>query len=170
MKFRGLYLFLQNEFQILQNLGVATNQKVAGSNPSSRTKTKGNCFRSCLLFWVPAAGGGLHPSILECSGRQSRPSAKVFACGKNACTAHSRRGPEGLPGTSSLAVLDLKHELQPPHPHILGNSANFFSSPSVYSTGHRRKDRCKWRKSARRCSPTISPESRPGFTGWLTAT
>ena len=42
MKFRGLYLFLQNEFQILQNLGVATNQKVAGSNPSSRTKMKGH--------------------------------------------------------------------------------------------------------------------------------
>ena len=86
----------------------STNQKVAGSNPSSRTKTKGNCFRSCLLFWVPAAGGGLHPSILECSGRQSRPSAKVFACGKNACTAHSRRGPEGPPGDSPTTVRQSK--------------------------------------------------------------
>src|SRR5699024_8904924 len=54
--------------------------------------------------WVPAAGGGLHPSIFECSGRQSRPSAKVFACGKNACTAHSRRGPEGPSGDSPTTV------------------------------------------------------------------
>ena len=50
----------------------------------------------------------------------------------------------------------------------MGNSANFFSSPSVYSTGHRRKDRCKWRKSARRCSPTTSPESRPKREALLT--
>ena len=72
MKFRGLCLFLQNKFQILQNLGVATNQKVAGSNPSSRTKTKGNCESSCLLFWVPAAGGGLHPFGFQMLGGSTR--------------------------------------------------------------------------------------------------
>ena len=35
------------------------------------------------------------PLDLKCSGRRSRPCAKVFTCGENACTAHSRRGPEG---------------------------------------------------------------------------
>ena len=50
MKFRGLCLFLQNKFQILQNLGVATNQKVAGSNPSSRTKKKDTTYVICRVF------------------------------------------------------------------------------------------------------------------------
>ena len=59
------------------------------------SKTKGNCESSCLLFWVPAAEGGLHPSVFEYSGWQSHPCAKFFACGKNACTAHSRRRPDG---------------------------------------------------------------------------
>ena len=29
---------------------------------ATKDKTKGNCESSCLSFWVPAAGGGLHPS------------------------------------------------------------------------------------------------------------
>ena len=33
------------------------------------------------------------PSGLKCSGRQSRPSAKVFAFGENACTAQSAAPP-----------------------------------------------------------------------------
>ena len=52
-------------------------REVTGSSPVSSTKTKGNCESSCLLFWVPAAEGGLHPALLECSGRRSRPCAKV---------------------------------------------------------------------------------------------
>ena len=55
MKFRGLCLFLQNKFQILQNLGVATNQKVAGSNPSSRTKIKGHLLCRCPFILSFAA-------------------------------------------------------------------------------------------------------------------
>ena len=51
-----------------------------------------------LSFWAPAVGGGLRLSGLKCSGRQSRPSAKVFTCGENACTAHSCRRPEGRLG------------------------------------------------------------------------
>ena len=92
MKFRGLYLFLQNKFQILQNLGVATNQKVAGSNPSSRTKTKGNCESSCLLFWVPAAGGGLHPLGFQMLGGSEFRLRRGFAWGK---TLARRKGAAG---------------------------------------------------------------------------
>ena len=41
-------------------------------------------------------------------GRQSRPCAKVFTCGENACTAHSRRRPEGRVG----AVLSACREFE----------------------------------------------------------
>ena len=51
----------------------------AGSSPFRRTKTKGNCFRSCLLFWVPAAGGGLHPSVFECSRQRDGSAAGRMA-------------------------------------------------------------------------------------------
>ena len=64
---------------------------------------------SCLSFWVPAAGGGLHPPGFQCSGRQSRPCAKVFTCGENACAAHSRRGPEGPFGGSSAIVSSIQN-------------------------------------------------------------
>ena len=50
--------------------------------------------RSCLSFWVSAAGGGLHPLEFECSEWQSHPCAKIFAFSENACTAQKRRGPE----------------------------------------------------------------------------
>ena len=42
--------------------------------------------------------GGLRPSVFQCSGWQSHPCAKVFAYGKNACTAHSRRRPRRAAG------------------------------------------------------------------------
>ena len=32
------------------------------------SKTKGNCFRSCLLFWAPPPRGRLHPSVIEMLG------------------------------------------------------------------------------------------------------
>ena len=86
-------------------------------------------FRMSFHFGFRPPEAASTPLVFECSGRRSRPSAKVFASGKNACTAHSRRGPEGPPGTSRLAVLNLKYELQPPHPHVLENSANFFLFP-----------------------------------------
>ena len=70
-------------------------QSHVGSNPTRCAKTKGNCKSSCLLFWHPLPKGRLHSSVFQCSGRQSRPCAKVFTCGENACTAHSRRRPEG---------------------------------------------------------------------------
>ena len=41
-------------------------------------------------------------------GRQSRPCAKVFTCGENVCTAHSRRRPEGRVG----AVLSACREFE----------------------------------------------------------
>ena len=42
-------------------------------------------------------------------GRQSRPCAKVFPCGENACAAHSRRGPEGPFGGSSAIVSSIQN-------------------------------------------------------------
>ena len=52
-----------------------------GSSPHARTKTKGNCFRSCLLFWVPAARGGLHPSVISMLGGNEFRLRQGFACG-----------------------------------------------------------------------------------------
>ena len=43
----------------------------------------------CLSFWVLAAEGVLHSFDFKCSGEMNSPCAKVFACGKNACTAQS---------------------------------------------------------------------------------
>ena len=62
-------------------------REVTGSSPVSSTKTKGNCESSCLLFWVPAARGGLHPSALKCSGRRSRPSAEILPGAKHSYSA-----------------------------------------------------------------------------------
>ena len=39
-------------------------------------------FRMSFHFGFRPPKGGLHPSVFECSGRRSRPSAKVFACGQ----------------------------------------------------------------------------------------
>ena len=76
MKFRGLCLFLQNKFQILQNLGVATNQKVAGSNPSSRTKKNPcnpNGLQGFLLY--PEKGQKFQIMVLgQLLGQQTRES------------------------------------------------------------------------------------------------
>ena len=44
----------------------------------------------------------LHPSVFQCSGQVNGPSAKVFAAGENACTAHQRRRPEGRLGGISV--------------------------------------------------------------------
>ena len=74
----------------------------AVSFSATKDKTKGNCFCSCLLFWVSPPRGRLHPPKLKCSGRQSRLSAKIFACGENACAAQKRRGPEGPLGCPSV--------------------------------------------------------------------
>ena len=41
---------------------IVTGSKLKISILTSPSKIKGNCESSCLLFWVPAAGGGLHPS------------------------------------------------------------------------------------------------------------
>ena len=54
-----------------------------------------------LLFWVPAAGGGLHPVDFKCSAERNSACAKVLAFGQNACTAQTRRGPEGPWGDPS---------------------------------------------------------------------
>ena len=47
----------------------ARESKKVCSTPASRTKTKGNCESSCLLFWVPAALSRLHLSVVQCAGR-----------------------------------------------------------------------------------------------------
>ena len=44
------------------------------------------------------------PRDLQYSGKVNLPCAKVLAYGQNACTAHSRRGPEGPFSSSSAAV------------------------------------------------------------------
>ena len=60
----------------------------------------------CFGFRRPKGGSTLR--YLNARGRQSRPSAKVFTCGENACTAHSRRRPEGRVG----AVLSACREFE----------------------------------------------------------
>ena len=85
----------------MRDLGSRASRRW-GSSPHARTRIKGNCFRSCLLFRVPPPGGRLRPSGFQCSGRQSRLSAKIFACGENACAAQKRRGPEGPLGCPSV--------------------------------------------------------------------
>ena len=77
---------------------------------------------ACCPFWVPAARGRLHPPVIQMLGASELPisalsaaatrrlrsetrlraqSAKIFACGKNACTAQTRRpavrGPKRCP-------------------------------------------------------------------------
>ena len=74
---------------------LLTVPKVKISILTVPSKTKGNCKSGCRLFWVLPPEGRLHSSIFQCSGRQSRPCAKVFTCGENACTTHPRRRPEG---------------------------------------------------------------------------
>ena len=79
--------------------GLTRNQ--FGSNPTrvrippAATLDRVFCKADVFLFWVPPPKGRLHSSGFQCSGRQSRPCAKVFTCGENACTAHSCRRPEG---------------------------------------------------------------------------
>ena len=64
---------------------------------------------SCLSFWIPPPIGRLHPSVLKCSGWQSHPCAKVFACGENACTAQKRCRPGGRWGDSPATVLSIQN-------------------------------------------------------------
>ena len=78
--------------------------RVPSGAPQKRTRRK-----SCPFLWTPRAKGPLRPSGFQCSGRQSRPCAKVFTCGENACAAHLRRGPEGPFGGSSAAVPSIQN-------------------------------------------------------------
>ena len=79
---------------------VIRNQQVACSSHVSSSKKK-DTLLACLSFWVSAAEGRLHPSVFQCSGRQSHPCSKVFASGENTCTPQKRRGPEGPLGKIS---------------------------------------------------------------------
>ena len=80
---------------------VIRNQQVACSSHVSSSKKK-DTLLACLSFWVSAAEGRLHPSVFQCSGRQSHPCSKVFASGENTCTPQKRRGPEGPLGEQGL--------------------------------------------------------------------
>ena len=77
------------------------NQQVACSSHVSSSKKK-DTLLACLSFWVSAAEGRLHPSVFQCSGRQSHHCSKVFASGENTCTPQKRRGPEGPLGEQGL--------------------------------------------------------------------
>ncbi len=61
----------------------------------------------CFGFRRPKGGSTLR--YLNARVRQSRPSAKVFTCGENACTAHSRRSPEEPLGDSSATVSSIQN-------------------------------------------------------------
>ena len=74
---------------------------VACSSHVSSSKKK-DTLLACLSFWVSAAEGRLHPSVFQCSGRQSHHCSKVFASGENTCTPQKRRGPEGPLGEQGL--------------------------------------------------------------------
>ncbi len=50
----------------------------AGSSPATGTKKKDMTNRSCLSFWVPAAGGGLHPSVFQMLGANELPLRQGF--------------------------------------------------------------------------------------------
>ena len=88
---------------------LTRNEKVVGSIPTSSSKkkdmTKGHVF--LFGFQPPKAASTLR--YLNARGRQSRPCAKVFPCGENACAAHSRRGPEGPFGGSSAIVSSIQN-------------------------------------------------------------
>ena len=57
------------------------------------TRTKKKDTTQVVSFFLGSAGRRPAPPFgdLNCSGEMNSPCAKVFACGENACTAHSRR-------------------------------------------------------------------------------
>ena len=56
---------------------IVTGSKLKISILTSPSKIKGNCESSCLLFWVPAAGGGLHSLELKCAAEINSASALI---------------------------------------------------------------------------------------------
>ena len=91
------------------------------SPPKRKTRRE-----SCVSFWVLAVEGGLHPLGLKCSGRRSRPSAKVFTCGK---TLERRKSGAAQKGR----MLRWAHGWAPPHGRLFCpiSGSSFFG-------GHRR--------------------------------
>jgi hypothetical protein len=51
--------------------------------------------RVVVLFWVPAAFGRLHPSVILMLGRSEFALRQGFAHGKTLGTPHSRRAARG---------------------------------------------------------------------------
>ena len=74
-----------------------------------RTKKKDMTFGHVFLFGFQPPKAASTLRYLNARGRQSRPCAKVFPCGENACAAHSRRGPEGPFGGSSAIVSSIQN-------------------------------------------------------------
>ena len=84
---------------------LATNQKVGGSNPFSRTKKERHLLKAgVFLFWVPPPKGRLHPPVIEMFGRSEFALRRGFTCGKplvrRKCAAGQKAGRVPLwPGT-----------------------------------------------------------------------
>ena len=66
----------------------------AGSDPVQCAKKQSSEGAAVFLFGFHSRWP-LHPSVFQCPGQMNCPSAKVFAAGENACTAHQRRRPDG---------------------------------------------------------------------------
>ena len=66
----------------------------AGSDPVQCAKKQSSEGAAVFLFGFHSRWP-LHPSVFQCPGQMNCPSAKVFAAGENACTAHQRRLPDG---------------------------------------------------------------------------
>ena len=86
---------------------MATNQKVGGSNPFSRTKKK-DTLRRVFLFGFRRPEGRLHPVDFKCSGTAEPPLRQGFRSGENTCTPQKRRGPEGPLGCSPIPFRNFK--------------------------------------------------------------
>ena len=69
------------------------------------SKKKDICESRCLSFWVPPPKGRLHPSALHMLGGSEFRLRQGFApAAQNACTAQTRRRPEGRFASSPAAA------------------------------------------------------------------
>ena len=87
--------------------GASARKGVRVRLPPRAPKRKTSAFSRCLSFWVPAAFGRLHPSVIQMLGRSEFRLRQGF--GQNACTAQKRRGPEGPLGGSPATVLPIRN-------------------------------------------------------------
>ena len=99
----------KQKYKLRKTLNPLSRKAFRAVSFSATKDKKKDTLKACLSFWVPPPIGRLHPSVLKCSGWQSHPSAKVFACGENACAAQKRRRPGGRWDDSPATVLSIQN-------------------------------------------------------------